>query len=95
MTIAAAIALHAPIELGLLSFVPLVPLIAILAVEIAGLDSLRSEFGLKVRLIDHLRLVLSAVPYQLLLSVAAARAAWRELRGQNDWEKTVHVGAHL
>ena len=95
VTIAAAIALHAPIELGLLSFVPLVPLIAILAVEIAGLDSLRSEFGLKVRLIDHLRLVLSAVPYQLLLSVAAARAAWRELRGQNDWEKTVHVGAHL
>jgi cellulose synthase/poly-beta-1,6-N-acetylglucosamine synthase-like glycosyltransferase len=95
VTIAAAIALHLPIELGLLSFVPLVPLIAILAVEVAGLGSLRAEFGLHVRFRDHLRLVLSAVPYQLLLSVAAARAAWREFRGVNDWEKTAHVGAHL
>jgi cellulose synthase/poly-beta-1,6-N-acetylglucosamine synthase-like glycosyltransferase len=95
VTIVAAIVLHLPIELGLLSFVPLVPLIAILAVEVAGLDSLRAEFGLKVRVRDHLRLVVSAVPYQLLLSFAAARAAWREFRGVNDWEKTAHVGAHL
>jgi len=93
--IAAAVTLHLPIQLALLSFVPLVPLIAILAVEVAGLDSLRTEFGLHVRFRDHLRLVLSVVPYQLLLGVAAARAAWREFRGRNDWEKTVHVGAHL
>jgi len=90
-----AIGLHLPIELGLLSFLPLVPLIAILAVEVAGLASLRSEFGLRVRFRDHIRLVLSTVPYQLLLSVAAIRAAWRELRGRRDWEKTAHVGAHL
>jgi cellulose synthase/poly-beta-1,6-N-acetylglucosamine synthase-like glycosyltransferase len=95
VTIAAAIALHLPIELGLLSFVPLVPLIAILAVEVAGLGALRAEFGLQVRFRDQLRLVLSAVPYQLLLSFAAARAAWREFHGVNDWEKTAHVGAHL
>ncbi len=95
VTITAAIVLHLPIELGLLSFVPLVPLLAILAVEVAGLDSLRAEFGLHVRFRDHLRLVLSALPYQLLLSVAAVRAAWREFNGHNDWEKTTHVGAHL
>ena len=95
VTIAVAIGLHLPIELGLLSFLPLVPLIAILAVEVAGLASLRSEFGLRVRFRDHIRLVLSTVPYQLLLSVAAIRAAWRELRGRRDWEKTAHVGAHL
>jgi cellulose synthase/poly-beta-1,6-N-acetylglucosamine synthase-like glycosyltransferase len=95
VTIAAAIALHLPIELGLLSFVPLVPLVAIVAVETAGLASLGAEFGLHVRFRDQVRLVVSAVPYQLLLSVAAARAAWREFRGVNDWEKTAHVGAHL
>ena len=95
ITIAVAIGLHLPIELGLFSFVPLVPLIAILAVEVAGLASLRTEFGLRVRFRDFVRLVVSTVPYQLLLSVAAIRAAWRELRGRNDWEKTAHVGAHL
>ena len=95
VTIAVAIGLHLPIEIGLLSFLPLVPLIAILAVEVAGLASLRTEFGLRVRFRDHVRLILSTVPYQLLLSIAAIRAAWRELRGRNDWEKTVHVGAHL
>ena len=95
VTIAVAIGLHLPIELGMLSFLPLVPLIAILAVEVAGLASLRREFGLRVRFRDHVRLVLSMVPYQVLLSVAAIRAVWRELRGRNDWEKTAHVGAHL
>jgi cellulose synthase/poly-beta-1,6-N-acetylglucosamine synthase-like glycosyltransferase len=95
LTIVAAIFLQLPIELALLSVVPVVPLFAILAVEIAGLESLSAEFGLNVRVRDYVRLVLSAVPYQVLLGIAAGRAAWRELRGIRTWEKTVHVGAHL
>jgi cellulose synthase/poly-beta-1,6-N-acetylglucosamine synthase-like glycosyltransferase len=93
--IASIILLHLPIELALLSFVPVAPLIAILAVEVVGLHSLRGEFGLRVRTTDHLRLVVGAIPYQLVLSIAAAHAAWRELRGIRTWEKTAHVGAHL
>jgi cellulose synthase/poly-beta-1,6-N-acetylglucosamine synthase-like glycosyltransferase len=93
--IASIILLHLPIELALLSFVPVAPLVAILAVEVVGLHALRGEFGLHVRLLDHLRLVVGAVPYQLVLSVAAAHAAWREFRGVRTWEKTSHVGAHL
>jgi cellulose synthase/poly-beta-1,6-N-acetylglucosamine synthase-like glycosyltransferase len=93
--LASVILLHLPIELALLSFVPVAPLIAILAVEVVGLHSLRAEFGLRVRVIDHLRLVLGAIPYQVVLSFAAAHAAWREFRGVRTWEKTAHVGAHL
>ena len=93
--LASVILLHLPIELALLSFVPVAPLIAILAVEVVGLHSLRAEFGLRVRLLDHVRLVLGAVPYQVVLSFAAAHAAWREFRGVRTWEKTEHVGAHL
>jgi cellulose synthase/poly-beta-1,6-N-acetylglucosamine synthase-like glycosyltransferase len=89
------IALHLPVELALLSFVPLVPFTAILVVELVGLHSLRAEFGLRVRLLDDLRLILGAIPYQILLSAAALRAAWREFRGIRNWEKTAHVGAHL
>jgi hypothetical protein len=43
---------------------------------------------------DHLRLVLGTLPYHALLSVAATRAVFRELRGNRSWEKTAHVGAH-
>jgi hypothetical protein len=37
---------------------------------------------------------LTYLPYQWLLSYAAVRAVWREIRGVNNWEKTQHVGAH-
>jgi glycosyltransferase XagB len=94
-TILATITLNLPIELALFSFVPLVPLIAIVAVELVGLEPLRSEFGLHVRARDYVVLVLSAIPYQLVLGTAAARAAWRECRGARNWEKTAHIGAHL
>jgi hypothetical protein len=56
---------------------------------------MRSECGLRVRPLDHLRLIFGAIPYQVLLSIAALRAAWREYRGIRNWEKTAHVGAHL
>jgi len=39
-------------------------------------------------------LVLGTFPYNLVLSAAAVRAVWRELRGERGWEKTAHVGAH-
>lgn len=33
-------------------------------------------------------------PYQAALSFAAIRAVYRHMKGQNNWEKTKHVGAH-
>jgi cellulose synthase/poly-beta-1,6-N-acetylglucosamine synthase-like glycosyltransferase/putative flippase GtrA len=94
-TIAVMIGLGFPIELGLLSFLPLVPLFVILAVELAGLRTLGGEFGFDVRARDYVRLLVGMVPYQLLLCLAALRAVWRELRGIHNWEKTAHAGAHL
>ena len=34
------------------------------------------------------------MPYQWVLAYAALRAMVRQLRGENNWEKTKHVGAH-
>lgn len=84
-----------PILLALLSFLPLVPMGLILVAELVGLAQFCREFSLRARPLDYVRLLASSVPYQLLLSAAAVRAAWRELRGINNWEKTTHVGAHL
>lgn len=84
-----------PITLALASFVPFAVLLAILSVELVGLAFFCKEFALRSRPRDYARLVVGSVPYQLLLSTAAVRAAWREISGVNTWEKTAHVGAHL
>jgi cellulose synthase/poly-beta-1,6-N-acetylglucosamine synthase-like glycosyltransferase len=84
----------APALFVLFTFVPLVPTVATIAVEIVGFAEFNRMFALGARLRDYVKLVLGAVPYQLLLSVAAIRASLREMRGQRGWEKTEHVGAH-
>jgi cellulose synthase/poly-beta-1,6-N-acetylglucosamine synthase-like glycosyltransferase/GT2 family glycosyltransferase len=95
LALAMALLVKLPIVLALLSFLPLAPLAAILVAEVIGLAQFCREFSLRARPLDYLRLVVGSIPYQLLLCAAAARAAWRELRGINNWEKTAHVGAHL
>jgi hypothetical protein len=79
---------------ALISFVPLVPVLAVLVMEAVALGELGRNYGFRVRLRDHLRLVLGTLPYHALLSLAAVRAVARELRGNRSWEKTAHVGAH-
>jgi hypothetical protein len=44
---------------------------------------------------DYAWLVLSAIPYQIVMGYAALRALLREARGRSDWEKTHHAGNHL
>jgi hypothetical protein len=39
-------------------------------------------------------MALGYLPYQWVLSYAAVRAVWRQVRGINNWEKTKHIGAH-
>ena len=78
----------------LVTFLPLVPTLVTLAVEVAGLSDFGRQYGIRLGSRDYLRLVLGAFPYQVLLSGAAIRAALRELRGERNWEKTAHANAH-
>ncbi|WP_426503123.1 glycosyltransferase [Dactylosporangium sp. McL0621] len=84
----------APATFVLFTFLPLVPTVLSVAMEIVGLAEFNRMFALGARYRDYLKLIAGALPYQLLLSVAAIRASVRELRGQRGWEKTEHVGAH-
>jgi cellulose synthase/poly-beta-1,6-N-acetylglucosamine synthase-like glycosyltransferase len=85
---------HVPTTIALLTFLPLVPTLVTLAVEVAGLGDFGRQYGIKIRLIDYLRLILGTLPYQIILSAAAVRAAVREIRGDRSWEKTDHANAH-
>jgi cellulose synthase/poly-beta-1,6-N-acetylglucosamine synthase-like glycosyltransferase len=95
LSLLAMIWLHASVPFVLLTFAPLLPTLATLAVECVGLRAFGSTFGEKVRIRDMVKLVVGAVPYQLLLAVAAIRASVREIRGRRGWEKTEHIGAHI
>jgi hypothetical protein len=94
VAIASMFVLKVPVPLTLFSFLPLAPTLVTLAVESAALGEFGKEFGIKIRLWDHLRLILGAFPYQLLLAAAAVRAVWRDSRGDGGWEKTSHANAH-
>jgi glycosyltransferase XagB len=83
-----------PVLAALITFIPLVPVLAVLVIEGVALGEFCRNYGFRARLRDHLRLVLGTLPYHALLSLAAIRAVVRELRGNRSWEKTAHVGAH-
>jgi glycosyltransferase XagB len=94
VSLATMILLDLPVLAALLTFVPMVPTLATLAVEAAGLGEFCRGYGRRATPLDHLRLLLGTFPYHLLLGGAALRAVLREQRGERGWEKTAHVGAH-
>jgi glycosyltransferase XagB len=87
--------LPVPILLALMSFLPAMTVLVVLAIELVGLREFGLEFGVRTRMRDYVRLIVGVIPYQFVLAYAAMRAVWREAHGVRNWEKTAHVGAHL
>ncbi|MGH2366149.1 MAG: glycosyltransferase [Chloroflexota bacterium] len=83
-----------PTLIALISTLPLYMLVIQFTVNLVGLYEFAGQHELRPSLLSPLVLLLSYLPYQWLLSLAALRALWRQLRGVNNWEKTVHVGLH-
>lgn len=89
-----AIYAHLPLLLTLFGFAPVIMTLISLCIEMAGLSELSRTFFLGARVRDHLKLVVTLVPFDLVLGYAALRAVSRHLRGLTGWEKTGHAGAH-
>ena len=94
VSVVLALVVKVPTPLALLTFLPLVPTVITVAAEIAGLAEFGRLYGPKPRLVDYARLVLGTFPFQVFLAGAAVRAVFRQLKGENSWEKTEHTGAH-
>jgi glycosyltransferase XagB len=94
VSLATMILLDLPVLAAMITFVPLVPTLAAVAVEAAALGEFCHSYGRRATPLDYLRLLLGTFPYHLLLGAAALRAVLRERRGERGWEKTAHVGAH-
>jgi cellulose synthase/poly-beta-1,6-N-acetylglucosamine synthase-like glycosyltransferase len=95
IAIATALLVKAPVPITLVSFLPALPLLSMLAVEVAGLSDFCRAYGERASARDYMRLVVGALLYQAVLAFAAVRAVARELRGDRGWEKTAHTGLHL
>ncbi|GAA3031298.1 glycosyltransferase [Streptomyces glomeratus] len=90
-----ALFLDVPVGIAFLTFLPLVTAAVTFVFEVVGLHDFGKQYGLRVRFVHYVKLIVGGPFYQVLLAGAAVRAVWREQRGRNDWELTSHVGAHL
>ena len=86
--------LKVPVLIALISYLPVFMLVASFLVSVIGLYEFTGAHGLKASPGAVIRMAIAWFPYQLVLGYAALRAAARQMRGINNWEKTQHVGAH-
>ncbi|MDQ4063739.1 MAG: glycosyltransferase [Actinomycetota bacterium] len=86
--------LEVPVVLAMISLLPLYMILFQLLVGLIGLQDFASAYGLRLKGRDFARYALGFLPYQLLLSVSALRAVFREFKGATNWEKTAHSGVH-
>lgn len=83
-----------PVWLAILTFLPVLPTVATLVTEVVALSELASSLGRRATARDYSRLLAGSILYQLALAIAAVRAVLREIRGDQTWEKTEHIGSH-
>lgn len=84
-----------PIWLAILTWSPAVPTLLLVALECTLLQTFGREHAFHIRLLDYVKLVLSAPVYTLLQANAAIRASVKYVRRDYRWEKTTHRGLHL
>lgn len=95
LNIAVALFLDVPVGIAVVTFLPLITAMVTFVFEIVGLHDFGRQYGLRVRLVHYLKLIVGGPFYQMLLAGAAIRAVWREQKGRTEWELTSHSGAHL
>lgn len=92
---AVAVFLDVPVGIAIITFLPMITAMVTFVFEIVGLHDFGRQYGLRVRFVHYVKLVVGGPFYQVMLAGAAIRAVWREQRGRNEWELTSHTGAHL
>ncbi|MEX5300208.1 glycosyltransferase family 2 protein [Kocuria sp. CPCC 205292] len=84
-----------PLAITLVAFLPLIPTVATIALDVCMLHEFGRDHNFHVSIYDYFRLIVSTPFYQLVLAFAAVRALVKFQTGDFRWEKTSHSGAHL
>jgi cellulose synthase/poly-beta-1,6-N-acetylglucosamine synthase-like glycosyltransferase len=85
---------HTPVLVAMLSFLPVLFLVAHFLTAVVGLYEFADAHQLKATPATVVKMAFTWLPYQIVLSYAALRALRRQMAGRREWEKTQHVGAH-
>jgi cellulose synthase/poly-beta-1,6-N-acetylglucosamine synthase-like glycosyltransferase len=83
-----------PVPIALISWIPIFMLITQLIVNLIGLGEFTRAYGERMPFLFRFKTALVYYPYQLLLSLSAARAIWRLVTNRSSWEKTAHSNLH-
>lgn len=86
--------LKLPVAVAIISFLPLYSLMFQFLTNIVGAWMFAREYRFRFPLLMPIGMACTFLPYQFLLGISAIRAVLREMRKQNNWEKTKHMGAH-
>lgn len=92
--ILAGLLLKVPVPIAIVSFLPLYAMLFQLVLMVVGAFMFAREYGLRVPFSMPFKTAVTFLPYQWVLGFSAARAAYRDLHGEGNWEKTEHQGAH-
>jgi len=94
LTIIGLFWLKFPVLVVMVAFLPLYALAFQFLVTAVGAYLFTKEYGFKFPILLPFSMAVTFIPFQILMGVSAVRAVFRELSGQYNWEKTLHVGAH-
>jgi glycosyltransferase XagB len=94
VALVAMLTIKTPVQDALILLLPCYLLVAHFCLSAIGLFDFADAHGLKPPWMTVVVMALGYLPYQWVLSYAAARAVVRQVRGINNWEKTKHIGAH-
>ena len=94
LIIVLGIEFNIPVIISWLSFTPLLIIFSQICVNCLGLHEFAQEQKLKLKWRVLPLMTLTFFFYQLLLGISAIRATYRQIAGQQNWEKTTHLGQH-
>lgn len=83
-----------PVAVALIAFIPLFVIVLQLVIYVIGLRSFTQDYGLSYPIYMPFLVLVTFIPFYVLLAVGASRASWRYLLNASTWEKTEHTGAH-
>lgn len=94
LLVATGLLFKVSVVVSLLTFTPFFLSLLVMLISLIGMYEFGKDQKVKIKWYSYLWLAMTFIPYQILLTISAIRAWWREHTGSKGWEKTVHLGTH-
>jgi glycosyltransferase XagB len=89
-----AFTIKTSIWITMLTILPIYMLILQLVVSIIGFYEFAHDYKIKFPTWFPFAIIVSFIPYQILIGIGAYRSIIRLIKGSTSWEKTAHINAH-